>query len=225
MRRNWLVPSTTAEGTESEMLIAHRLVLHDVSTPAGRAAHRESVCTSDPFVEEADWARSMRQLLDWHVRTGPARALELCDHHEDAQRLRDLPEILWDEAVERPGLLRKYTSALREGYWELFDASAEADDLASVAVPGVRPLDLTELVRTISFDVRSGMVGSYAGSFARQIFDHGLIFSSRATGFSDIDYVRELDVDLRIAISLFVDKAVWVSPPPPPQDPEKEVLR
>lgn len=224
MRQSWLVPAITAEGTEARRLIPNRLVLHDMSTPTGRAENRESVCTRDPFVDEVDWERSMMQLLDWHVRTGPARALELCDRHADAQRLRDLPEILWYEAAERPGLLRKYTSALRDGYWELRHAAHAAPRPTHVAAPGVRPSDLTELVRTISFDVRSLLTMSHAGSWARQIFDQGLTFASRAPGFSDIDYIREVDVDLRIAMSLLVDKATWVSPPPP-DDPEKEVPR
>lgn len=211
MRRNWLVPAITAEGTEAMQLIPNRLLLDDMSTPEGWAANRESVCTTDPFVDEVDWERSMKQLLNWHVCTGPARALELCDRHEHAQRLRDLPEILWFEAVERPGLLRKYTSALREAYWELRYAS---HDLAPVTVPSGRPPNLTELVRTISFDVRSLMVGSQAGEWALQVFEQGLTFSSRTAGLSDVDYIRELDVDLRIAISQFVDKVTWVSPPP-----------
>lgn len=188
-----------------------------------RADHADDVtatarmlATHDPFVYAHDRQRSIIQLLDWIVRTAPARTLDLYGEPDIAQTLRELPEI---DSYKPPGptSLRRYITVLTTGK-EALEAAADARrreldrDESSALPPHVQ---LPRLVEEICRDASAllSRTRMRAVAKARNLIWFGLWQADATPGLSAETYARDVEMDLRHAFFTRVDGAFWVPKP------------
>ncbi|AWK77061.1 hypothetical protein CBI38_37380 (plasmid) [Rhodococcus oxybenzonivorans] len=205
-----------ATGHEPTMFYPSGLVDYRVGHTTERV---QMLATHDPIVDAEDWERSIGQLLDWFLRTGPVLALTLLGQTDCAQVLRDLPEVHTQDVLKRPALLRKYDAALTSGK-EVMEAAARdrrrpydsADPLAASSSPLGESAQLTQLVQDVHTDAYKMLVPtrSKAGLRAGNLLAAGLISADLGPELTAESYAHEIDMDLRIAFWERVDSAFWV---------------
>lgn len=202
-RSSWIVDPDSADGYDAPY--PSRLLRYDANNPKSVAERELLLTTHDPYVYASDRQRSVIQLLDWFVRTGPARALDLHGQAAAAQTLRELPEI---DLFKVPGRtrLQKYVIAL-ESAKELLEA-ADAEH-GGPHDPEWRPR-LPPMMEDIRFAVSDVLApGRSRASLGGHVIWLGLLHSGRSSHVSPDVYTYEIELDFRRAIVERVDGASW----------------
>lgn len=236
---SWLVDPTQYAASESgEPTFPYPNKLVSIQSNEEGAAERDLIlATCDPVVYTQYREEAVENVLDWFLRTGPARALEL--HHQlaAAQALRDLPEI-WHWVVrEKPTLLRKYVGPLKAAL-EVMDATMfarqdahelDAHTAARAAAnlpplqPRTGPSRPSQFVQDIGWGVRNLLTprGSKAGVWAMQVIWRGVDVARLANDLTPETYSDAIEADLRRAFWDNVDAAIWI-PRESPEPHERE---
>ncbi|NKR53061.1 hypothetical protein GS481_02675 [Rhodococcus hoagii] len=212
--RSWLITTGVADGAPYPTT----LIEYDADDADDVAEAAWTLATHDPFIYASDRERSVIQLLDWILRTAPARTLDLYDQTDIAQALRELPEI---DSQKAPGptMLRKYMSVLATGK-EALEAAVDArrrkrDPVEPQPSPHVHlPRLVDEICQDASVLLARTRVRAVAA--ARNLIWFGLWQADATPGLSAESYAHEVDMDLRNAIFERVEGALWV--PRPGQD-------
>ncbi|NKR30039.1 hypothetical protein GS966_25585 [Rhodococcus hoagii] len=199
--RSWLITDGDAERAP----YPSTLITHDVDD----AETARMLATHDPFVYARDRRSSIVQLLDWILRTAPARTLDLYGQPDPARALLELPEI---DSYKAPGpsLLRKYVTVLETGMEALEADRCERDpDGSSALSPHVHlPRLVDEICQDASVLLAHTRIRAVAR--ARHLIWFGLWQADAIPGLSAETYAHEVDMNLRTAIFERVDGALWV---------------
>ncbi|WCT06216.1 hypothetical protein [Rhodococcus qingshengii] len=226
---SWLVDPAqyaAAESGEPTFPYPNKLISINVSSEESAAERDLILATCDPIVYSQYRDEAFENVLDWFLRTGPARALELHHQSSAAQALRDLPEIWHWVVLEKPTLLRKYVGPLKAAL-EVMDATMfarqdahdhDAHTAARAAAqlpplgPRTGPSRPTQFIQDIGWGVRNLLTprGSKAGVWAMQVIWRGVEVARLADDLTPETYSDAIEADLRRAFFDNVDAAIWV---------------
>lgn len=222
---SWLVDPAQYDDERGEPTFPYpiKLFVHDEGIGGAIAERDRILATCDPIVYTQYRQEAIKNVLDWFLRTGPARALELHHQPASAQVLRDLPEIWHWVVLDKPTLLRKYVGPLRDAS-EVMTATIfarqDAHDLdahtatraAAQLPPRTGPSRPTQFVQDIGWGVRELLapLGSKAGWWAMQVIWRGVEVARLTDELTPETYSEAIEADLRRAFFDNVEAAFWV---------------